>query len=467
MHGKMPGQLREVPGKKSLEYHKLLKKYESGGTAYKGHFDKPDRSPVIESMNGVYATDVDGNLYIETFGAYAASCLGYRPQHLIEEVRDQMNMLMHVADMPTIPRSLLSREILYIAPGELKNGKVQFEVGGGPAVDLALKIAEYYTPHPQHDIISFFGGYHGRTIGAGSVAPSVYNREKVPSISSKVVRVFYPYCYRCIYEKQYPSCDLYCTRYLDKLFESTEFGLYDPKTNTNLVSTLIVEPMQTHGGGILPPKEFYPHLRKICDKYGIVFIDDEIAMGIGRSGHWFTCEAYDTVPDVIITSKALSGGIWPLSAVIARKEIFSVWEDKPDKHMGTWHDDPVGCRAALTVIEEIRKKSLLLKCKELGLYFLDGLKSLQKNHSIIGDVAGIGLSLGVELVKDRKTKEPAVEATNMLIVEALRRGILICKASYYGNRFTFIPPYIIRKDDINVILEVLDESLYQVEKKYV
>lgn len=464
MSGKMPGQVRNVPGKKSQGIHKMLKQYESGGTAYKGHFDKKDRSPVLESMDGVYATDVDGNVYIETFGAYAASCLGYRPKHLIDEVKGQMDTLMHVADMPSIPRSLLTRELLSIAPGELKNGKVHFEVGGGPSVDLGLKIAEYYTPHPQHDIISFFGGYHGRTIGGGSVAPNVYYREKVPSISERVIRVSYPYCYRCIFEKEYPSCDLFCARYLEKLFSSAEFGIYDPRTKTNLVSTLIIEPMQTHGGGILPPNEFYPYIRKICDKYGIVFIDDEIAMGMGRSGYWFACEAFNTVPDIITTSKALSGGIWPLSAVIARKEIISVWDEKPDKHMGTWHGDPVGCHAALTVIKEIKDKDLLSRCRELGTYFLDGLKILQRNHPLIGDVAGLGLSLGMELVKDKKTKEPAVESTNMLIVEALRRGVLICRASYFGNRMTFIPPYIIKRDEVDTILSVLDESFTVVEK---
>ncbi len=222
--------------------------------------------------------------------------------------------------------------------------------------------------------------------------------------------------------------------------------------------------MQTHGGGILPPKEFYPQLRRLCDTYGIVFIDDEIAMGIGRSGYWFTCEAFDTVPDIITTSKALSGGVWPLSAVITRKEILSMWDDKPDKHMGTWHGDPVGCRAALTVINEIKERNLLLRCTELGKYFLDGLKSLQDRHQLIGDVSGIGLSLGMELVKDRKTKEPAIEATDNLILEALKRGVMICKASYYGNRMTFIPPYIIERAEVETVIKVLDESLNAVEK---
>jgi 4-aminobutyrate aminotransferase-like enzyme len=415
-------------------------------------------------MDGVHVTDVDGNVYIETFGAYAASCLGYRPKELISEVEDQINSLMHVADMPNVPRARLAQELVGIAPGELKQGKVQFEIGGGGAVDLALKLAAYYAPHPRHDVISFYGGYHGRTIGSVSVAANVYNREGVPCISAQVVRAPYPYCYRCIFEKTYPSCDMFCARYLEKLFQSPEYGLYDPRTRTNLVSTLIVEPTQFHSGGIVPPAAFYPAIRQLCDEYGIVFIDDEIAIGMGRSGYWYACEAFDTVPDIIVTSKALSGGIWPLSAAIGKKEIFAVWDERPDKHMGTWHGDPVGCRAALTVIREIKQRNLLERCRTLGDYFLDGLKGLQTNHPLIGEVAGIGLGLSMELVKDRKTKEPAAEETVAVITEALRRGVMICRAAYYGNRMTFMPPYIVTRDEIDTILKVVDESLAVVER---
>lgn len=465
MSKKLPGQLRRVPGEQSAHYRGMLRQHESGGTSYRALFDIPERCPVLEHMDGIYVTDADGNVYIETFGAYAASCLGYRPQVLINEVTNQMGCLMHVADMPNIPRAMLSKELCSIAPGDLKNGKVQFEVGGGGAVDLALKLAEYCTPHPQHDIVSFYGGYHGRTIGSVSVAANVYNRENIPSISSHIVRIPYPYCYRCMFERTYPDCNMFCVRYLERHFESPEFGLYDPKTKTNLVSTLIVEPTQFHSGGIVPPKEFYPMIRELCNRYGIVFIDDEIAIGMGRSGYWFACEVFDTVPDIIVTSKALSGGIWPLSAVIAKKEIFAVWDERPDKHMGTWHGDPVGCRAALTVIREIKKNDYLTKCRELGNYFLNGLKELESRHRLIGEVSGIGLGLSMELVKDRNTKTPAPNETVEVIVEALKRGVLICRAAYYGNRMTFMPPYIIERDEIDTIIQVLDESLSVVERR--
>jgi 4-aminobutyrate aminotransferase-like enzyme len=463
MNGKKPGEFRRVPGEKSRAMKEDLFRYESAGTFWRATYDSQDRLPVFERMDGVSVWDVDGNEYIDTYGPFAASCLGHAPKELIDEVEDQMRTLMHISDMPNIPRAQLAKELVGIAPGEMKDGRVHFEVGGGPAVDLALEIAEYSTPDPQHDIISFFGGYHGRTIGAVSVAPNAYFRERFPAISNRVIRVPYPYCYRCYFEREYPSCDMYCLKYLRKMFESPEYGLYDPETRTNLVSTLIIEPAQFHGGGVYPPKEYFKGLRQICDDYGIVFIDDEIAIGMGRTGKWFCIEHYGVTPDLIATSKALSGGVWPLSAVIGRREIFDAWADRPDKHMGTWHGNAVGCRAALTVIREIKKKNLLSRCEEMGKHFLEGLKELQTRHRMIGDVQGIGLGLGMELVRDRRTKEPAGSETVKVLTKAVERGVLICRASYYGNRMTFMPPYVIAKSEIDTVLDVLDRCFSEVE----
>lgn len=465
MGGKRPGEFRKVPGDKAAIMKEDLFRYESGGTFWRGTYDSPRRLPVFERMDGVSTWDVDGNEYIDTYGPFAASCLGHAPKELIDEVENQMRTLMHLADMPSIPRAQLAKELVSIAPGEMKEGQVHFEVGGGAAVDLALQLAEYSTPDPQHDIISFFGGYHGRTIGAVSVAPNAYFRERFPSISNRIIRVPYPYCYRCYFEREYPSCDLFCLKFIKKMFESPEYGVYDPETNTNLVSTLIVEPAQFHGGGIFPPQEFFKGIRELCDNYGIVFIDDEIAIGMGRTGKWFCIEHYDVVPDLIVTSKALSGGVWPLSAVIGKRRVFEAWADKPDKHMGTWHGNPVGCRAALTVIREIKKRNLLARCEEMGKYFLDGLRDLQSRHPMVGDVQGVGLGLGLELVRDRKTKEPADGETVRVLSRAVEYGVLINKAAYYGNRMTFMPPYVITKDEIDTVIDVVDRCICEEEKR--
>ncbi|MDD5016506.1 MAG: aspartate aminotransferase family protein [Eubacteriales bacterium] len=460
------GEYRDTPGKKSQEIKEDLFKYESGGTFWRVTYDSPNKIPVFERMKGTRVWDVDGNEYIDTYGQFAASCLGHAPEELISEVIDQMKTLMHISDMPNIPRAKLVKELAGIGPGEMKkDAKVQFEIGGSAAIELAIQIAESYTPHPQHDFISFFGAYHGRTTGALTVAPNVYFRDGMPSMANRVTRIPYAYCYRCYYDMKYPSCNMYCVKHLKRMFESPEFGIYDPKTKTNFISTLIVEPAQFHTGGIFPPKEFMQGLREICDEFGIVMIDDEIAIGMGRSGKWFCIEHYDVTPDLVVTSKALSGGIWPLSAVIGKSEVMSVWDDKPDKHMGTWHGNAVGCRAALTVIDQIKKRNLLKRNEEMGNYFLDGLKQLQKRHEMIGDVQGIGLGLSLELVRDRKTKEPAEPETIEVLKKALDYGVLICRAAYYGNRMTFMPAYIIEKSEIDTILDIVDRCIDSIEKK--
>mgnify|MGYP003937569487 CR=1 FL=1 len=250
------------------------------------------------------------------------------------------------------------------------------------------------------------------------------------------------------------------------MFKTPECGVYDPSTKTNLIAALIVEPAQFHGGGIYPPKEYFKGVREICDEYNIVMIADEIAIGMGRTGKWWCIEHYDVVPDMITTSKALSAGVWPLSAVIGKRHIMDAWNGHPDKHMGTWHGNPLGCKAATTTIRELKRLNMLAKVEELGKYFKDGLLELQKKHRLIGIVEGLGLGLGIELVKDRKTKEPAKEETEYVVKRALEYGVLINLSSYYGNRMTFMPPYVITRSDIDSVLEVLSRCLTEAESKF-
>ena len=459
MAGKHPGQLRDVPGAVTGQYKDLLLRNESGGTFWRAPFEGPEKVPVLKSQEGIYVTDVDGNVYIETLGAFATSCLGYAPKELIQSAMEQASQLMHVSDWPNVPRAELSQRLLEIVPGFLKQGKVQFELGGGPAVDLALELIHYWAPTPRRDMISFFGGYHGRTVASVNLAANAYNRERLPGVNFNVIRVPYAYCYRCAFDRSYPSCDMFCVKWIERLFESAEYGVYDPATDTSLVAGMAVEPVQTHSGMIVPPAEFYQGLRRICDRYGLVFFSDAIPMSIGRSGKWFACEHFGVTPDMITVSKSLAGGIWPLSVVIGRRDIMDAWEKRPDKHMGTFHGNPVGCKAALTVIEEIQKRNLLAHVTEMGHYFLAGLKALEAKHEVIGEVSGLGLSLGVEFVRDRRTKQPAPEVAARVALESLRRGVIVLRVGYFGNRITFMPPYIITKEEIDTILDVFNQAI--------
>lgn len=460
------GELRELPGKKSEQLKKDLMQYESGGTYWRAVFEKGEKMPVFQRQEGVRQWDADGNEYIDTYGPFAASCLGHTPDVVIDEVYKQAKTLMHLADMPNIPRAEFVKELASIAPAGMEDPVVHSEIGGSAAVELALQLAEYATPDPQNGIISYYGGYHGRMSAGLSCTPCAYYRERIPSIKNDITRIPFPYCYRCFYGKEYPSCDMFCLKALRNMFETPECGIYDPSTKTNLIAALIVEPAQFHGGGVYAPKEYFKGVREICDEYGIVMIADEIAIGMGRTGKWWCIENYDVVPDLITTSKALSSGVWPLSAVLGKGKIMGVWNDRPDKHMGTWHGSALGCRAATVTIQEIKKRNLLEQVASRGTYFKDGLLALQKKHRLIGLVEGMGLGLGVELVKDRITKEPAADETLYIVNRALEYGVLINLSSYYGNRMTFMPPYVITEKDIDTVLEVLDRCLTEAENKF-
>lgn len=459
------GKFRKLPGEKSGKIKEDLFQFESGGTYWRATFDDETTIPVFERQSGVRQWDVDGNEYIDTYGPFAASCLGHTPDVVIDEVYHQAKTLMHLADMPSIPRAEFVRELAGIAP-EGMDPVIHSEIGGSAAVELALQIAESYTPDPQNGIISYYGAYHGRMSAGLSATPCAYYREKVPSIKNDITRIPFPYCYRCFYGREYPGCDMFCLKALREMFKTPECGIYDPNTGVNLISALIAEPAQFHGGGVYAPAEYWKGVREICDEFGIVMVADEIAIGMGRTGRWWCIENYDVVPDMIITSKALSAGVWPLSAVIGKREIMQVWQGHPDKHMGTWHGSAIGCKAATVTIREIKKQNLLDAARDMGAYFKDGLLELQKKHALIGIVEGMGLGLGVELVKDRLSKAPAKEETAFIVKRALEYGVLINLSSYYGNRMTFMPPYVIKKEDIDLVLDVLDRCLFETEQQF-
>ena len=458
----------EIPGPKSIEWIGREKIAESGGNAYPDFFGSGKHSPVFVSQEGSYLTDIDGNRFLETSGCYSCGTMGYLPLELVEVAYHQMCELVHVPDVPTIPRIELSEELQRIAPDELSRGRVQYEVGGSGAIDLALQIAYYYScklkTQSRHRVMSFWGNYHGRTLGTLSITGSAHCQECMP-IWEKTVFVPYAYCYRCFLRKEYPGCEIACIDFIERMFESEAYVIRNPATGACQVSVLFFEPVQAHLGMVIPPVEFFQGIRRICDEYGIILVDDEIAMGIGHTGHWFACEYYDVVPDIIGMGKALTGGVWPLSAVIARKEIMDVWGASPDRHMGSYHGNPVGCAVALANIRLIQEKQLLENTRSMGQYLLEGLQILMKTHRIIGEVVGIGLALGVELVRNRATKEPASEETRQLVLECMKRGVLILRCGYYGNRLNMMPSLDIAKEEVDTILEVLDEALTLVERR--
>jgi len=466
--GKKVGERRDVCRGKAKTIISVLDRYESSGGLYHNYLRTGYHAPVIEKQKGIYLWDVEGNEYIDTTGGFCAVFQGYCPEEITEEVKKCMDTLCYLPEMPSPVRAQLAKEIVEIAPGELKEGKVQFELGGHSTVDLALQIAQFYAKatrkeYTRHLILSFFGAYHGRTALTSSVSSLSRFTQKFP-VFTETIKVPYAYCYRCYYGLHYPECEMACIRYIQKLFESDLHGVYDTQTKQSLISTLIVEPLQDYAGMIIPPREFHPMLKKLCEDHKIVFIADEVP-GFLHTGKWFSIEHWDVVPDIILTAKPLGGGFWPMGAVIARKEIMEVWE-QPGMHFTTYMGNPIGCTAALINLRVIKEKNLLKKIEEVGNYFKQGLMDLYQRHKIIGDVSGLGGLLGIELVKDRKTKEPALTERDAFAGEALSLGVVVADAMGNTSRCLFIPPAIMTRKEIDIVMSVLDRSLEKVEKLY-
>lgn len=466
MGKKIPGDgphvFTDIPGPKSRELLQANGDRLSGGSAYPDMFGTGWHAPVFVASEGSYLIDADGNRFLETSGTYSVGVLGYSPRPLMDTVYDQMKQLMQLPNMPNLPMLELSKSVLEICPGDLKEGKVQFEVGGGPTMDLAFKLAYYYAVYERRIVspvtLAFMGAYHGRSLGATALTGYAYYLDGMPKVPG-IVHIPFPYCYRCLYKKEYPGCDIFCAKIIGQMLDSGNYSYRDQNTKRNSIATLVIEPIQAHSGMIVPPDEFYPVLAQVCGEYGITTVMDEICMGFGHTGKWFSCDHWDFVPDIMAVSKAFTGGSWPLGAVVAKKDVYDKWGSVPDKHMGTYHGSPVGCAAGLANLALIKEKRLVENAACMGDYFLSELREMGKKYPLIGEVAGKGLAIGVEFVRDRKTKEPAEEETIKIVREAAKLGVLILRNGYFGNRITFMPPLNSTKQEINIILNVLEQAI--------
>lgn len=470
MRGAKVGFVRDVPGPKSKKFIQQL--LEVGVPLYRDFLGTGVHMPIFKEGKGIYLTDMDENVYLDTHAAMACITHGYDARELKEAIREQAEKLPAVLAMgPSLPRFELAKKLVEeCAPGDLRNAaRLQFETGGSAAVDLAIKMALFYGSTTRQftadKIIAFDGAYHGTGSLGMIVSDNPVFREKLPT-GIEVIRVPYPYCYRCFLGLRYPECDMACVKFVERLFESPSRGLYNPITKKSAVTALIVEPVQSHGGTIVPPKEFYPRVRALCNKYDITFIDDEICGFLWSGKYWFCCEHYNTTPDMIVIGKGFSGGFGPLGGIIVEKHISEVLNENSFWHMTTYQGHPLACAAALTNLNILKKERMLERVDELGKYFLSQLKKLQKNHKTIGDARGMGFMGALEFVRDKKTKVPAPEIAKKVGLEALRRGITgYTGLGDYGNVMHWHLPLIIKKEEIAKLVEILDISMTVAERK--
>lgn len=408
-----------------------------------------------EAGKGATLKDVDGNTYVDFMAGISVLNVGHSNPQVVEAVKRQLDKLTHALDIPTPERIRLIEKLVEIAPAGLKgNSRVLF---GGPsgsdAVEGALKVAKFNTK--RHAILAFHGAYHGMTSGALSVTSKRSFRTGNLPLLPDIHFAPYAYCYRCAFGKEYPECDMQCTRYIEYLFKDPESGLTDP-------AAIIVEPIQGEGGFITPPDGYLKELRRICDENKILLIVDEIQSGFGRAGKMFACEYEGITPDVMPIAKAVGGIGIPLAGCVIKKSL-DTWE--PGAHLGTFRGNVLACVAGFEAIDFTLRKGLVERSAREGAHMMKRLKDLQQETKTIGEVRGKGLMVAAEFVEDKRTKNPAVELVKKIQLRCLERGVLVWKAGHWPNVIRFLPPLVITREHIDKGLDVFSEVVKEAERE--
>jgi 4-aminobutyrate aminotransferase / (S)-3-amino-2-methylpropionate transaminase / 5-aminovalerate transaminase len=408
----------------------------------------------IASAQGAMIYDVEGKEYIDFGGGIAVMNVGHSNPKVVQAIKDQVDKFTHTCFMvaPYEVAVKLGVKLCKIAVGKTPK-RAMFANSGAEAVENAVKIARYYTK--KQGIVVLDHAFHGRTLlcmtmtskakpykwGFGPFAPEVY---RIPNA----------YCYRCPFGLTYPKCDCACADYLKDFF-----GKIPP----DMLAAIVVEPVQGEGGFIAPPKEYFPKLAKICRDNGILFIADEIQSGMARTGgRMFAMEHCGVEPDLMTVAKSLAAGL-PLSAVVGKQEIMD--SVHPGGIGGTYGGNPVCCAAALAVLEVYEEEKILDKSERLGKKLGKYFRELKKRYEIIGDVRGLGPMLALELVRDRKTKEPAPDETAAIAKYALERGLSILSCGQYSNVLRTMMPLVITDEQLEKGVSILDDAFASLKKK--
>ncbi len=400
---------------------------------------------VVKRANGAIVEDVDGNKFLDFTSGVAVCGTGHCHPEVISTITKQASELIHMcgADFYNPLQIQLAEKLSNISPGP-KPKRTFFGNSGTEAVEAAFKLSRYHKK--RHMVIAFLNSFHGRSMGSLSLTTSkITQRRRFQPLVPGVVHVPYAYCYRCHYGLKRENCDLYCVKWIkEELFET----LVSPDE----IAAIFVEPIQGEGGYIVPPREFLQEVYKLAKELDILYVSDEVQAGMGRTGKMFASTHFGIRPDIITLSKGIASGM-PLSATIAHEKIMN-W--RRGTHASTFGGNPVSCAAALETIK-LLEDGLINNAAKMGKYMIERLCKLQNTYEIIGDVRGIGLMIGIELVKNRKTKERAVKERNTLIQENFKKGLLLLECGRSVIRF--IPPLNIKKEQIDIALTIFEETL--------
>jgi 4-aminobutyrate aminotransferase len=398
---------------------------------------------VIDHAKGQYVYDLEGRQYLDFLGGIVTISVGHANPKVSEKIKAQIDRVQHTSTLfPTEAIVALAEKMAQITPGKLQ--KCFFTNSGTEANEVAVLSARIYTGN--YEVLALRHGYSGHSQLTKSLT-GIHTWRKAGVIPYGIVHAPGPYCYRCPYALSYPSCDLHCAKDVEEVIKTSTCGA---------VAGMLVETIQGVGGVVVPPPGYFKIVANIVRNYGGLLISDEVQAGFGRTGKkWFGIEHWEVEPDFITCAKGMANGV-PIGCTITRPEIADAYKGLT---ISTFGGNPVTCVAAKATIDLIEEERLMDNAHEVGAHFRQGLDALKGKHAVIGDVRGMGLLQGIELVKDRQTKEPATELVNQVLERLRANGMIVGKGGLYGNVIRMSPPLNISKADIDAALAALDKSL--------
>jgi taurine--2-oxoglutarate transaminase len=401
----------------------------------------------MASAEGVYFWDTDGKRYIDFSSQLMNMNIGHQHPKVIKAIQDQAAKLCYAhPGVATEPRGILGQKLAEVAPGNLN--KTFFCLGGAEANENAIKISRFYTG--RHKIMARYRSYHGATHGAIALTGD-YRRLPVEPAIPGVVHFLDPYCYRCPFGWTIETCHRECIRHVEEIIN------YE---GPDKIAAIIMEGVTGSNGLIVPPEDYWPRIREICTKYGILLISDEVMSGWGRTGKWFAVDNWDTVPDIITTAKGITSGYVPLGAVIVSEPIAKHFDDQMLWCGLTYSGHPLACAAGVATIDVYREDNLLSNAVTMGNYLGTRLEEIKQHHPSVGDVRYIGLFTAIEIVKDRISKEPIDPLSDT--AKFLRAHGLF--TFIFHNVIFIVPPLCINAEQIDEGLVIVENAINEIDK---
>jgi len=431
----LPDVKTSLPGPKSKM---LIEKY----IKYFGDIRRPRLA--VKKAYGCIIEDVDDNKFLAF--SQAADVLGYsNPEIIAASIHQMKKMISRGVASPSLLD--FTEILLKKLPGELCQGRVNYVASGTEAVELAAVLAREYSKRPL--LLSYHDSHHGYMGTPFQLSGDPRIKKSWTARINDIIHIPYPKCYRCEFEKRYPDCDLLCLRYLESIFETV--------ASPDQIAGLLIEPILVNGGLYVPPDEYMRRLMDICQKNEIQLIDDEVFTGMGKSGKFLAANHWSITPDILCLAKAMGGG-FPLAAVVTKREVTDNTRGGV-KFTGTFQANLVACAASIATMEYIEKHRLAENAEKVGNFLIRSLKDMSERKSSIGDVRGRGLLIGVDLVENKETRDPASDESSRIVEKACDNGLLIRSVGRYGNILLLTPPLTLSFEQAEKGVEILDKLI--------